>query len=243
VKRKTPYTVEAISLEQPSAKTKKWIGINQGRANQFVEHFLKEGVLQGMVGDLVSLKREVKLGNSRVDFMVNDKDYLEVKTPLQVLPTPAAKSDKVPQAEERTRQGRSPSGGVRVDGGRMLKHFVDLSETRPIGSRAMLLLCHLYDAPRFEPPKDPGNKNEIRQAAQAAHKLGLEYWQVNMNISPSGVELLDCFALQLFDKDGDKTVRGDDFVDTTVKAANKRTSNAAEQRPRRAKLSKQRTLD
>jgi sugar fermentation stimulation protein A len=40
-KRKTLYTVEAISLDKPEAKKKSWIGINQNAANKYVEFFFE----------------------------------------------------------------------------------------------------------------------------------------------------------------------------------------------------------
>ena len=36
-KRTTPYTVEAISLDKPNEKNKKWIGINLVASNKYVE--------------------------------------------------------------------------------------------------------------------------------------------------------------------------------------------------------------
>lgn len=38
--RRTPYTVEAISLNRPGDSEKSWIGINQNAANRYVEHYL-----------------------------------------------------------------------------------------------------------------------------------------------------------------------------------------------------------
>ncbi len=47
--RKTPYTVEAISLDPPDARRKQWIGINQTRANDFVAFFLGGGAFSEML--------------------------------------------------------------------------------------------------------------------------------------------------------------------------------------------------
>lgn len=46
-KRKTKYTVEAISLNKPETKNKKWIGINQTAANRYVEFFLQTHQFNG----------------------------------------------------------------------------------------------------------------------------------------------------------------------------------------------------
>jgi sugar fermentation stimulation protein A len=40
-KRKTPYTVEVISIDG----TKTWVGINQNAANRYVEYFFRIGAL------------------------------------------------------------------------------------------------------------------------------------------------------------------------------------------------------
>ncbi len=37
--RRTKYTVEAISLDNPNKKEKSWIGINQNRINEYVKFF------------------------------------------------------------------------------------------------------------------------------------------------------------------------------------------------------------
>jgi len=48
-KRKTPFTVEAISLDLSVQEKKTWIGINQNAANRYIEHFLKSEQLGNMV--------------------------------------------------------------------------------------------------------------------------------------------------------------------------------------------------
>lgn len=79
--RKTPYTVEAISVNPIDADTKSWIGINQNAANRYVEHYLKNGGFSDIIGDGVQeVLREQWIGVSKLDFLVGDI-YLEVKTP------------------------------------------------------------------------------------------------------------------------------------------------------------------
>lgn len=60
-KRKTPYTVEAISLDRPEDSNKSWIGINQNAANRYVEHYLKNGGFADMVGMDNLARRELLL--------------------------------------------------------------------------------------------------------------------------------------------------------------------------------------
>lgn len=49
--RKTPYTVEAVSLNRPEDSDKRWIGINQNAANRYVEHYLRNGGFAEIVHD------------------------------------------------------------------------------------------------------------------------------------------------------------------------------------------------
>ncbi len=73
--RKTGHTMEAIST---TGDGRSWVGINQTAANRYFEFFLRNGALARLArGDV---KREVKLGRSRIDFLVGDS-YIEVKTP------------------------------------------------------------------------------------------------------------------------------------------------------------------
>ena len=71
-KRKMPLTVEAFSLQQPDDPDKRWIGINQNASNRYVEHFLREGAFAAITGPVRTVRREVPLGDSRLDFLVND---------------------------------------------------------------------------------------------------------------------------------------------------------------------------
>jgi sugar fermentation stimulation protein A len=76
-KRSTEYTVEAISLDKPNIKNKKWIGINQVKANKYIEFFLKEGQFNKMIKNVKDVKREQTLGDSKLDFLVNNNCYME----------------------------------------------------------------------------------------------------------------------------------------------------------------------
>jgi sugar fermentation stimulation protein A len=90
--RKTRYTVEAISLSPVGKTNKAWIGINQVRANAVVEHYIRAGALERMLGPVtggINIKREVRLGKSRIDFLVG-LNYLEIKSPLNIMPMPSS---------------------------------------------------------------------------------------------------------------------------------------------------------
>lgn len=84
IKRKTPYTVEAVSLNEAYDYNKSWIGINQNAANRYVEHYLVNGGFNDMIAPRNNVLREQFLGISKLDFLAGNT-YVEVKTPLQYL--------------------------------------------------------------------------------------------------------------------------------------------------------------
>lgn len=183
--RKTPCTVEAISLDPPEQINRSWIGIDQVRANDYVYFFLKKELLKEMTGPVNDIRREVKLGNSRIDFLVNGRDYVEVKTMLMDIP-----------CEGHPKYRKSMSKFSSFD--RLIKHFGDVSGSIAGGSKAVLLMCYLYDAKRFEVPQASAREMRIVKAAERATRKGLENWQVNLQVDRYGVSLLDYFKLDLF---------------------------------------------
>ncbi len=184
--RSTWGTVEAISLDPLEKKEKMWIGIDQSRANDIVAFFIGSGLMDMMVDDVRTLRREVRMGGSRIDFLINDELLLEVKTPLHMLIVkgyPEHVSTEGFTSFERT-----------------MRHFTEISEHIPEGKRGIVLLCHLYDAPRFQVPVTSGGPaNMMRAAVRRATEKGVENWQVNFRLDRTGVELLDYFELKLFD--------------------------------------------
>jgi sugar fermentation stimulation protein A len=183
--RKTPYTVEAFSLDPLGRKDKEWIGINQNKANDYVDFFLRAGKLSRMTGKTRVIQREVRLGTSRIDFLINGKDFIEVKTPLSMIPC---------DGHPRCRQSVPTMTGF----DRTIKHFGDISKSISHGSRAIILLCFMYKAKPFEVPNPGRHELSIVRAARHARSRGMENWQINLRIDKKGVELLDCFRLRLF---------------------------------------------
>ncbi len=184
--RRTPYTVEAISLDPPAKKKKKWIGINQGRVNDYVAFFLRENAFKKLFPAVETLDREVKLGSSRIDFLVNGRDYLEVKSPLKDIPC-----EGHPNYKGRDITPIMPE--------RMLKHFAETAGAIKDGSRALFLLCYMYDALPFKTPSaEEGRDERIVTAVQKAEARGVENWQANFAMDAEGVSLIDHFQLKLF---------------------------------------------
>lgn len=172
-RRKTGYTVEAISLRRDG---RSWIGINQNAANRYFEFFLKNGSLCRLAKGHVT--REVRLGHSRIDFAVGDT-YIEVKTPLIRLP--------VDENILLVSQSRFDSFD------RLIRHMNELRNALSSGRQAKIVLCYLYDAEPFVPPSPDNTNRRILTAARAAEKAGVERWQINLRVSQEGVSLIRYF--------------------------------------------------
>ncbi|MFA6889157.1 MAG: DNA/RNA nuclease SfsA [Candidatus Woesearchaeota archaeon] len=172
--RKTKYTVEAISLN-----SKGWIGIDQTKANTYIEFFLKNNLLKNMIS-VTNIQREVKLHNSKIDFLINNTCFLEVKTPLTHLPFGTRKPNTTFNSFER-----------------LARHVEEISQNINPGQRALLVLCYMYNATPFKIPEKPNA--EIINTIKKATSRGLEHWQINLKIDETGVSLLNYFTLDLFD--------------------------------------------
>jgi sugar fermentation stimulation protein A len=174
--RKTPYTVEAISVDSPGTGTPAWIGINQNAANRFVEQALTHQMLPAMV-TVSTLKREQVLGGSRLDFLVNDTTYIEVKTPLDNL--------QVPLGGHIQTRPRPPLDAT----DRLARHIGELGQSLAARQRAILLICFLYDNPGFQVLPSRHHTAVKAQVSQAIRQ-GIEFWQVNFGLDDTGVRVL-----------------------------------------------------
>lgn len=186
VNRKTPYTVEAVSLDRPQDTDKRWIGINQTAVNRYVEHFLKNGGLEKIVGKNACVQREKTLGDSKFDFLVNDV-YMEVKTPLQSLQVEYPAHVKLKKA--------TPFNSTQ----RFMKHIAQLGESLSNHQRAVLLVCFVYNNPMFRVVRQSKNSDEVEKTVENSVGKGVEMWQVNFSISPDGVALEKYFPLDIHD--------------------------------------------
>ncbi len=179
-KRKTPYTVEAVSLNHMEDKNKCWIGINQNAANRYVEHFLISGGFKHMVGVNNVVQREKVLGISKLDFLVGNT-YLEVKTPLQSLQIDIP--DYVKTKKSTPFQSTD----------RFVKHVMELGNSLEGHQRAILLTCFIYDNPGFKVVERSTHYEEVKATVEKSKSLGVEIWQVNFEIQPDGVRLQKYF--------------------------------------------------
>ncbi|WP_019910985.1 DNA/RNA nuclease SfsA [Paenibacillus sp. HW567] len=193
--RKTPFTVEAVSLDPPQQEHKTWIGINQNAANRYVEHFLMNRQFPEMVSDYDDVQRERWLGQSKLDFLVGDT-YLEVKTPLQNLMVdypPHIKRKKVTPFKSTDR---------------FLKHINELANSLENHQRAILLSCFIYPCSSYTVPGNSPNSDYIKTQVQQCINKGIEVWQVNFTITKYGVALERYYNTTNNFLDGGSALRG-----------------------------------
>jgi sugar fermentation stimulation protein A len=171
--RKTAFTVEAVST---TTSGRRWVGINQSASNRYFEHFLRAGAFSRLASGEV--RREIRLGSSRIDFLVGDT-YVEVKTPLMML--------EAGEGAKRATHSRFDSFD------RLIRHMGELRRSLAAGKRAAIVLCFLYDAEPFEPPERDDTNSRIIDASRAAERAGVERWQANFSIDKDGVSLVRYF--------------------------------------------------
>lgn len=181
-RRKMPLTVEAFSLQQPDAAEKQWIGINQNASNRYVEHFLREGALEAVTGPVTEVRREVPLGASRLDFLVNDNLYVEVKTPLVQIQT--AVPPYVPRLPE------APFNSTE----RALRHLRELAASLERNERAVVLYCLYYENDGFRFYHGT-TYDEVLATVDEVRAAGVELWQADFRIDAKGVALERAFPL------------------------------------------------
>jgi sugar fermentation stimulation protein A len=186
-KRATPFTVEAISLDKPSVKNKKWIGINQVKANKYIEYFLKGGNFNKMIKNVKEVKREQKLGDSKLDFLINNNCYMEVKSPLHNL------NINIPSYIPTRKKNMLYAGN------RLIKHMMELGKSLQKSQRAIMLLAFQYNSEKFgkkEKKESVKNYEKIQETVDEINKLGVESWQVNLSIDKKGISFLDHFKVE-----------------------------------------------
>ena len=174
--RRTQFGLEALEVPLEAGGTM-MIGINQSAANRYVEASLLSGQFLEAVGPITELKREKKLGTARIDFNVDDEEFIEVKTPLNRI-------DLKTLVPAKTSGYASSGNPTSVD--RLIKHVRELTTALNSGQKAILLTCFIYDAPVFDPPRLKVY-SETFETLEKARLAGLERWQVNYEIDRLGV--------------------------------------------------------
>lgn len=172
--RRTRYTVEAISLDNGHT----YMGINQTASNHYVHQFLQDEDVQSVLNINGPVAREKKLGNSRIDFKV-DNTYIEVKTMVAEYYGKASKQLMI------LMKPQEPS----VE--RMQKHIRELmNAVNTHKSKAIMLTVFQYDAPKFEPPVDNPKYKDFVEDLKIAKASGVRQVRMNLRITDKYVELL-----------------------------------------------------
>lgn len=126
---------------------------------------------------VMSLEKK-KLGNSRIDFKVDDT-YIEVKTMVAEYYGKASKQLRA------LMKPQEPS----VE--RMQKHIRELThEVNTHESKAIMLTVFQYDAPKFEPPVDNPKYKAFINDLKIAKASGVRQVRMNLRITDKHVELL-----------------------------------------------------
>ncbi len=183
ISRKTAFTVEAVSLNQPNDSEKNWIGINQNAVNRYVEYFLRNGGFPEMINSNIVLREQV-LGDSKLDFLV-ENTFIEVKTPLQCLQIKIPDYIKIKKS--------TPFSST----DRMTRHISELGNSLSKNQRAIMLLCFLYDNPGFEVVERSTKYEEVKRIVNENIEKGVEIWQANFKITPNEVNLERYFRIEI----------------------------------------------
>lgn len=185
-KRKTNYTVEAISLNEINSTNKNWIGINQIKSNNFIEYFLKNNLLPNIINidEKSIILRECNTHNSKLDFLINNNIYLEIKTPLIILPLKSNYYDNL--------NIKKNIKNTIVSHERFFKHLDELSDSLAYNQKAIMISFYMFEADKFIPPKN--NKSFlIKDKVISTLNNGVEFWQVNTKFTNCSIELVDYY--------------------------------------------------
>lgn len=180
--RKTPYTVEAVSICRPEEPEKQWIGINLTAANRYVEYYLENGGFAGMVGPASKIHRGRLSGKANLDFIVGGSS-IAIKAPLLSLGL------DIPHEMRVKKEKPFPSTE------RFLKRITALREGLPTCKRTILITVYLYDRPDFHISEYRDHHDAVMPVVAKSAALGIENWQANFIVTEYGVRLDRCVPL------------------------------------------------
>lgn len=132
-----------------------------------------------MVSNYDSIKREVNLGISKLDFLVGNT-YLEVKTPLTTLNVKYGKNIRTKE--------ETPFSST----DRFTKHINELAGSLDKNERAIMLTVHQYEITERKEHLKSTNYELVKSTIDKAVEKGLETWMIDMKFEPDGVSLLSC---------------------------------------------------
>ncbi len=149
--RKLPYTLELTHNGES------WIGVNTANANKLVHEWLKQSLIPELSG-YKSVKREVKIGESRLDFFLEDHPlsppcYIEVKSVTLKLDGMAQFPDAVSERGQ--------------------KHLLELMKLKEKGFRSVMLYVVQREDIDCMKPAD-GIDKKYGELLRQAHSQGVE---------------------------------------------------------------------
>ena len=81
--------------------------------------------------------------------------------------------------------------------GRMTKHVKELAGSLEEHQRAILLTCFIYDNPGFRIIERSTNYDEVKSVVDSSISKGVETWQANFKLTPTGVTLEKYFKIDI----------------------------------------------
>jgi len=159
-KRKLKYTLEMTGND------KTWVGINTQNPNRLAQEWLEQGLIPELK-QYKNIKREVTVGDSKFDFCLDGKYYLEIKNVTLGLGNGIA---AFPDA-------------VTERGQKHLRHLMDLKKTG-MGA-GMLYIVQREDVEVFTPAThiDP----EYSKLLVKANDSGVDIFVVQCKLSPTEI--------------------------------------------------------
>ncbi len=162
-KRKYRHTLEMVRVDGY------WVGINTWRTNGLVEEAIGNGLIPGLTA--LGLRREVKSGASRLDFLLkkdHEKIWLEVKNCTLAEGRAAMFPDAV------TSRGK--------------RHLLELMRARENGDRAIIFFCvQRQDCDFFTPAADIDPA--YAAALDKAVSTGVEIMVWQARVSPEEITI------------------------------------------------------
>ena len=189
-RRRTQYTAEAFSLQEPGEEKKRWIGLNRLAVRDYAAHYLPRREFAPMLQTGEPAVPGGYAAGMRTDFRMGDT-YLKLQAPMQELNLPLPPGVR---AEPR---------GTAAFGIRMARQLRGAAERMEKRERLLLLLCYLYNSP---PTVLCGRKNPaygpVRDALEFMRLRGIEIWQANFRVEPERVWLIRLFPIRPENTDG-----------------------------------------
>lgn len=171
-KRKTKFTWEMIKIDDD------WIGIHTSHPNLIAYEGIRDNQIEGLTG-YEAVSREVKVGNSRLDIMVQNAHetcFVEVKN----VTMKEGRFARFPDAV--TTRGK--------------KHLETLINLKKVGYRTvMLYIIQRMDVSIFGTADDidPDYANTLKKA----FNLGVEIIPVQVKVTPESIDIFKILPFEL----------------------------------------------